>query len=800
MRKLCTYLMAFVVISVATSPSSASESVFLENDHLRIEFSKSDGSVTRLLNRKKNLELITKPTAGRPWAMLLGPAVIVSDFTSFEIKPDEKASHERLSLRWRTPYDIEVSAEVTLPADSDSVRFESSAINSGEKTILALRYPDIQGIGPLSDDGESDRLLHSTVMGAVFKNPFRLFQHKGTTPQQRGMVVSRYPNGFHGSAMQLMAYYSQSGGGFYFAVEDGQATDKDLNFFKATEQSLSCEFAHLNWDARPGKSLTPDYPVVIAAMTEGNWYAAADRYREWAIQQKWCDRGTRFHRQAKGDAAKWLLEDIGAVGMWWPFRNDIRATVRRTREVFGKPLLHLELWWQHAESVAAAREDGDRFGPFYFPHLAQSGKATHAAHKEELIFPPAFSISPDWQVMCAAQEKWRRAFVETAEDMVGDGPLRHHQIWMDGNKTGCNADCLYFDIGPCAGVPTHCYAAGHDHNPGSGRQVTAAHVALICEAQRRASLRKGVYVPVGTECISEPFVGCFDLYYPRNAGLGLDMELLPYIRQLTWLPDGRMEVVPLFEYVYHEHGPLAVQGIYSSDAWTTPASENLNTWAEARSYLWGGLLVTGPLQPSTAVLPHRQRFLRSLAAARTDFAREYLAYGRMQRPPQFECAETKLEHGLGQGGWLRELRFDSPQKAAAAISLDLKQESAQSTSKEQSDSETGLSVERWVADMLRVGSATATTQTLRVPSIVCNAFTRDDRLGLVFVNLKQSKQTIRFPLDPSHYGLPSSDRFLSRCRTLDGEHTGPMIRSGKSITLRLPPREVLLLEVLANDD
>ena len=66
---------------------------------------------------------------------------------------------------------------------------------------------------------------------------------------------------------------------------------------------------------------------------------------------------------------------------------------------------------------------------------------------------------------------------------------------------------------------------------------------------------------LGTECVSEPFVGCLDLAYVRNAGFNPDMETYTYVRDLTWRPDGRMEVVPLFPYVYHEHGPVAIQGI-----------------------------------------------------------------------------------------------------------------------------------------------------------------------------------------------------------------------------------------------
>ena len=69
-------------------------------------------------------------------------------------------------------------------------------------------------------------------------------------------------------------------GGFSFTSRDSELHDKDLNFYKAADdRSLVCEFAHIQRDARAGKSLVVDYPVVITALTEGTWYEAAERYR-----------------------------------------------------------------------------------------------------------------------------------------------------------------------------------------------------------------------------------------------------------------------------------------------------------------------------------------------------------------------------------------------------------------------------------------------------------------------------------------------------------------------------------------
>jgi hypothetical protein len=780
---------------------AADNVIALENEHFLIEFSPTDGSVTRLRNKDAGLDLIaSRPKTPRAWALLLSPLRLVSDFTVCRVTPDTESPHRRVSFEWQTPYKITVTAEARLDADSDQLRFFSAAKNDGDQAIVALRYPDIQGIGSLSETGESDRLLHSASMGLVFNDPFHLFQSDHPIPQGRGMVNSRYPNGFHGSATQLMAYYVEGRGGFSFVTEDGHSTDKEFNFFKSPEASLSCEIVHFNWDARPGKSLEVDYPIVISSMTEGTWYEAASRYRDWAIQQPWCRRGTMRERVAKGEASKWLLEEIGAVGVWWPFRDDIRAAIARTRELFGAPLLHLELWWRNKESLAAAHADGDRFGPFYFPHLGLKETDTFNRFGGAQVVPTTGSISPRWAVMCAASPNWRRVFLETAEDLTGYAELRHRQIWIDENRTGCDADCLYYDIGPCAGIPTHCYSADHGHAPGAGRAITDAHATLIAESRERASARKGFYVPVGTECASEPFVGCLDFYYPRNAGFNLEMELVPYIRQLTWLPDGNMEAVPLFAFIYHQHGPVAIQGIHSVIPWGLTEADDLFTWAEARAYLWGGVMTAFPVPADAKASGERTRFLRSLTAARTGFARDYLAYGRMQPPPTIACEPIKLDHGLAEGGWLRKLRFADKKTAAQSVGF------ATEPPRRDDDPEPGekpdLSVEEWVGAVLAAGATPASKSSIQVPSVLNAAYTLDNtRLGLVLVNLKSdAEQTIRLTVDPTAFGLKEGEYELRRC---DGISTTALGRFAgqRELDVRLPSREVVLVEaVLATSD
>ena len=228
-------------------------------------------------------------------------------------------------------------------------------------------------------------------------------------------------------------------------------------------------------------------------------------------------------------------------------------------------------------------------------------------------------------------------------------------------------------------------------------------------------------MPVGTECVSEPFVGCLDLYYARNAGFNPDMETFPYVRDLTWLPDRRMEIVPLFPFVYHEHGPVAIQGIYPVSPWGNSEAEGFFAWAEARTILWGGLIVTFPVPSAPAPSATQGSFLRSLVAARTGFAREFLAYGRMQRPPPFACGTLEINHGLAEGGWLRKIRFPREQPDGRVHSTGPpRRDQDEAHSKD-------LSVEQWASGLMAIPVAKPRNPTMKVPSVLSQAYTLERR-------------------------------------------------------------------------
>jgi hypothetical protein len=86
--------------------------------------------------------------------------------------------------------------------------------------------------------------------------------------------------------MQFLAYFDPSSG-FYFACDDTHDYTKDIYWSKgvspAGNYTVNTEYFPAG---TPTDSVTLPYNVIIGA-TQGDWYAPAEMYRSWAVQQQW---------------------------------------------------------------------------------------------------------------------------------------------------------------------------------------------------------------------------------------------------------------------------------------------------------------------------------------------------------------------------------------------------------------------------------------------------------------------------------------------------------------------------------
>jgi hypothetical protein len=89
-------------------------------------------------------------------------------------------------------------------------------------------------------------------------------------------------------ALQMQAYYDGTAG-LYMATHDGSGNVKHFGLARLKDE-LDVSTEH-NYDERPGLSFDLPYDTVLGVF-HGDWYAAADIYKQWAVQQSWCARKT----------------------------------------------------------------------------------------------------------------------------------------------------------------------------------------------------------------------------------------------------------------------------------------------------------------------------------------------------------------------------------------------------------------------------------------------------------------------------------------------------------------------------
>jgi hypothetical protein len=728
--------------------AATATSVVIENAHLRIELDARTGAVMQVTNLDRSLRLIAGPP-GPPWRILLLDGSVLEQPASF----DAEHRGECVALRWSTERGDIVRATVTLPADTLNATFEVALEQAHGSRAEVIEYPVLGGIGALAGDGEDDRLLHSYATGFVFENPTALFAGEGDGPA-RGLLHSPYPEGFSGSTMQLMAYYALGRGGFYFAADDATGAQKWFNFFGEGAGHCRAAFGHGSADL--AGLLAPAYPVLVGALVEGTWSEAADRYKAWAVNQPWCSRPLA----SRSAEERWLHEEIGIVTFGINASRDRSRWIRAISEIADAPVLHIlgpnwakepqnyenhlpggiDDWFPaqfHPANLEAIRNAGDRWAPFLFDLLfgAEGSDGVEGAAALQSIPHPLLSFDAyEFPFLCPATP-----FLQN---------LHRERDARIANEYG--ADAIYYDIS-ANNVIKRCYSDAHGHPRGGG--------AFLVDAYRE--LYSTPSAPRGTEMINEVFIDRLDFFQARAEASPVTSFEADKFRD--WIKEGRVEKVPLFAYVYHEFGPVRMDG------WAKLSREHgdLFYWIGARVLAWGGLFelnyefspletidgVAEPLDEHYFPLPdHRYEidpdkaaFVRELAAARTGPANQYFAYGAMLPPLDLESPTIGLP-------WLH---YNSPPG--------------------------------WPA----FGDAGVHT----VPAVIHCAWRSADCAAVVLVNIDSTEHQLDVPANAFNLRL-DPERAYEVFRIDGAERTwlGPLTGGGVR-AVSLPPRKVVVLEV-----
>ncbi|OGV62711.1 MAG: hypothetical protein A3K19_24400 [Lentisphaerae bacterium RIFOXYB12_FULL_65_16] len=597
---------------------------------------------------------------------------------------------ERLTVAFRTP------------VDTTAVRFGVRHVGSpgDARPLRGLAWLDDVTLAravDLSPYWADDALVLPNGDGLLFPSPGATF---GSANQTQ---VAHYP----GASMQFMAYHD-AGVGLYMAAHDPGGNVKRLQFTGGAE-ALRLSVEHLVPE-KAGNDTTIGYDTVLGGF-KGDWYTAADIYREWAWQQVWCK--TKWMDRA--DVHDWLrkwpaMVKLDAKNYGEPpaeFYGRLATFTRDFRQRLGQDVITFFHGWgeNQWQMGSARREQHEPWGgadvfrkgmadiaaaggrPFVFVMAdgytleARDGKPEPYNDREvfEKEAAPFGEMGYDGKnllrqysdvhflaPMCPTTDYWKQCLAGKVAQLVSLG-----------------VPFVQLDSFPCTQAKP-CYNPKHGHPLGYGSWWYEGYRDLLQACRDKGKALNPEYA-TATEEMCEFFIPQLDFYMNRVHGT-----------PKTLYDSFQAEGIPAFTYVYHEYlPPYAGEG----DATTLPgvapvgkpqpaAAGTLDSRGIALSLIWGRLFsvrVRGPYetyQPEPALL---DLFVRAHQAAST-YAYDYVVRGRMLRPLPLQTSEIEIKYWRwwtrpGSNGTFRSpavlsAAWQSPTGRKAALLVNISGENA----------------------------------------------------------------------------------------------------------------------------
>ena len=593
---------------------------FLQNDYLRVEFDEK-GSLVRFVDRLCGRNYIASV---RDMEAPLFRLVCVEAKDDGDILPGEfyltslladsvdittEAGKMRLRFTNIDNKPINVVCHVDLEKDRPFSRWRIEVENGTHHAIRAVEYPMVLGVFQLGESAHDDRILIPKHDGHLVGNPkLRAWEaDEELKDHQRYFYPGEGKQVPGGASAQLLAYYDPDGG-LYIATHDGDGHPKQLGpVWRKNAHGDVFDLTPVHWKPEiVGEGYRSPYDTVIGCF-QGDWQAAADIYKEWAVQQSWCARTIA----ERSDIPDWVKQ--GA------FFFNFRLRYQKDNEEFlSKVADFVELWGRELNIPMVAmmcgwEKIGEWTGPDYFPPYG--GDERFQAMCEDLksrgIYPFPFGLSglkliirnkinasgvqpelaTDYNAWKQFEEKYRpHAAVKPGGEVILNSTVdswdglhayacvnteqAREQLYDASMKLAkhygaqvVQADQLF------NGGSTECYHRSHGHPPGRGRWQVEALREIYQDIRREGKEHESNFV-LSQEWQSELYLQDMDIYHTRNYDQ----------------PRGLMGV-PLFAYLYHEYQPS-----YGGD-WSSFLPDNTNG-----VYYHGANLVNGNLPagcPST---------------------------------------------------------------------------------------------------------------------------------------------------------------------------------------------------------
>jgi hypothetical protein len=508
-----------------------SKGAILSNAHVRFEFQPGGMGVIALSDLAGGSNHLPTTTNKRPlWEIKVSRGA-----TSRSLDSTEKACSfaaiehlpggvQRAVFEWNdVRFNLEdrslnVRVTVDLPVDSGVAEWRIFVENRSDYWGLAsVVFPILEGF---PEAGKYD------IARSVFASGGRLI--KAATERTEG----RYPSG--GWPMQF-ASITRGHSSVYFASMDGEGRAKDF----VIEPGKRLQLTHYPENMGLAGSDWPDPYAVALGVYQGTWVEAAQRYREWALKQKWASAGRLSQRtdvpERLKNVALWVMDSWewnGAKGT----AQEMDAPLLEVQRRMGIPMALHWYNWHHMPF--------DNLYPHFLPPKPEFAERVRELTAHDLLVMPYINGSsadyniPDFDKfqphaiqdeggglrhtlyseeagrllsMCPSQEFWHDSISKLIDDLARLGV---NGVYVD------QISAMEHEL---------CFNPTHGHPLGGGHYWVDGNRALLRKVKNDAH-RAGRDITITSEGADEVF---FDL---------VDANL-------TWAQPSDLEI-PLMQMVY----------------------------------------------------------------------------------------------------------------------------------------------------------------------------------------------------------------------------------------------------------
>ncbi len=444
-------------------------------------------------------------------------------------------------------------------AASGELEWRITVTPVGRYGVFYVKYPMLAV--PKSAD-PAERLVVPQQYGRALERPSMLKDYyDGELPRLKNAIWYG-PYGGQKQSMQMLIYelnkrsfmlWTQDPAGY---AKDFVVSESEVHGNLAGKAMLFYVYHFPAETGQVGTAWDSPYPTVISRF-DGSYYAAAKRYRQWALKQPWCAKGTIMKRIKSGDLPKWfanntlwatainhhnlpMLEDFAGafpftdigvfLTMWqhWPFDTNVPEYFPPKDEIGYKKMI-------------AAQSNRLHFMPYMNMHLIDGDYkwAVDKFSSGRALALPEHAMVTDSAECRDYAERW--GTIKNADGTTRKRfmyPMcRSTKLWQEyfndmvnKNLLHYGADGQYFD--QVAVLPYPCWDKTHGHPAGFGPYLLQGGRQML-ENARRENPGKLIF----GEHLQEFYIGALDECY----------AIWPaYYSEKT-------TIVPLFPLVYQDY-------------------------------------------------------------------------------------------------------------------------------------------------------------------------------------------------------------------------------------------------------